>query len=256
MFEWYSTTMPTRVRIRRTHRCRGYSTAARRTGWLRIGFTLGFAMHAGARIGAAQAAPADASLAELHGVVTASRQACADTLDVLAAVREAPAGVGRCEGADTVTRRRRKAVTLSDAYEFRLAIHKIASYATVPLFTAQAIVGQQLFVAEQAGNRPSSGLRDTHDVLAVGVATLFGINTITGSMNWWETRSDTIGRTWRTVHASLMLASDAGFAYAAFLGTNARHLEASRVSHKNWAIGSATVALVSYVMMLSPFRRD
>jgi hypothetical protein len=158
--------------------------------------------------------------------------------------------------ADTVAHRRAKAVEVSDAYETRLAIHKLASYATVPLFAAQAIVGQQLFVAEQAGNRPSSGLRDTHDILAVGVGALFAANTVTGVLNWWETRSQSTGRTWRTIHGSLMLASDAGFAYTAFLGTNAHHLEASRVQHKNWAIGSVSVALVSYAMMLSPFRKD
>ena len=114
----------------------------------------------------------------------------------------------------------------------------------MPLFAAQAIVGQQLFVAEQAGNRPTGGLRDAHDLLAVGVGALFAVNTVTGSRNWWETRSELAGRTWRTIHGALMLASDAGFAYTAFLATNARHLEASRVQHKNWAIGSVSAALV------------
>jgi hypothetical protein len=200
-----------------------------------------FALTFAARAGAAQAPPANG---------------CADSLDALAAVRDTPAGVGHCERTDTVAHKRAKAVELSDAYETRLAIHKIASYATIPLFTAQAIVGQQLFVAEQAGNRASRGMRDTHDLLAVGVGALFAVNTVTGSMNWWETRANPAGKTWRTIHAALMLASDAGFAYTAVLGTDAHHLEASRVEHKNWAIGSASAALVSYVMMLSPFRRD
>jgi hypothetical protein len=53
-----------------------------------------------------------------------------------------------------------------------------------------------------------------------------------------------------------MLASDGGFAYAAFLGTNAKRVEASRIQHRNWATASASVALVSYIMMLKPFRRD
>ena len=208
-------------RIRRQHGDPGYSAPGYAATWLRLGFALALAVQGGAGAAAAQAAVPQPA---------------------------APA--------DTEPHRRLKAVTLSDAYETRLAIHKIASYATVPLFTAQAIIGQQLFVAEQAGNRPSKGLRDTHDLLAVGVGALFAANTVTGSMNWWETRSDTIGRTWRTIHGSLMLASDAGFAYTALLGTNARHLESSRVQHKNWAIGSASVALVSYIMMLSPFRKD
>jgi hypothetical protein len=126
----------------------------------------------------------------------------------------------------------------------------------VPLFTAQAIVGQQLYVVYQAGNRPSQGLRATHDVLAAGVGGLFAVNTYTGALNWWETRSQTDGRTWRTIHAALMLVSDAGFAYTAVTGPRARHLLADRNLHKNLAIGSASVALVSYLMMLSPIRRD
>ena len=182
---------------------------------------------------------------------------CPDSLAASSAMREAPAGVGRCAVPDTTpARKRRKAVELSDAYETRLAIHKWASYSTVPLFTAQAIVGEQMFNVEQAGNRAPNGLRDTHDLLAVGVGALFAINTVTGSMNWWETRSQTEGRTWRTIHAALMLASDGGFAYTALLGTNARRVEASRIQHRTWATASASVALVSYLMMLKPFRRD
>ena len=243
-------------RTRGKHGDSGYSMASRSRVGQRIGFAVALAMHVGVAAAAAQAVPVDAFASALRGVAVASQSGCADTLDAAIAMRETPVGVGRCEHADTVSHRRAKAVEVSDAYETRLAIHKIASYATVPLFAAQAIVGQQLFVAEQAGNRPSKGLRDTHDILAVGVGALFAVNTLMGALNWWETRSQSAGRTWRTIHGSLMLASDAGFAYTAFLGTNARHLEASRVQHKNWAIGSASAALLSYAMMLSPFRKD
>ena len=162
-----------------------------------------------------------------------------------------------CAAADTTRpKKRARAVELSDAYETRLTIHKVASYATIPLFAAQAVVGQQLYVTETAGNRPSHGMRTTHDLLAAGVGALFAVNTVTGALNWWETRSQAEGRTWRTIHAALMLASDAGFAYTAALGRNARNLQADRNLHKNLAIGSASVALVSYLMMLSPIRRD
>ncbi|MFI5312184.1 MAG: hypothetical protein ACHQQ3_13170 [Gemmatimonadales bacterium] len=166
-------------------------------------------------------------------------------------------GLAPCAAPDTIRQRKRvKALELSDAYETRLAIHKWASYATVPLFTAQAIVGQQLYVAQSAGNRPSHGMRTTHDALALGVGALFAVNTYTGALNWWETRSQTDGRTWRTIHGALMLLSDAGFAYTAATGPRARNLQADRNLHKNLAIGSASVALVSYLMMLSPIRRD
>jgi hypothetical protein len=193
-------------------------------------------------------------LTALAGMLAAP---CPDSLVTSLAIRTAPAGVGRCVEADTTPpRKRARAVELSDAYATRLAIHKWASYGTVPLFAAQAIVGERLFSIEQAGNRAPKGLRDAHDLLALGVAALFGVNTVTGAMNWWETRSQTDGRAWRTAHAALMLASDGGFAYTALLGTNARDFEASRIQHRNWATVSASVALVSYIMMLKPFRRD
>jgi hypothetical protein len=181
----------------------------------------------------------------------------ADSLNGPYGLRAAPIGAVPGVMVDTTLPKKRvKAIELSDAYQTRLAIHKWASYTTIPLFAAQAIVGQQLFTVEQAGNRPSDGLRTTHDLLAVGVGALFAVNTVTGSLNWWETRSQPKGRTWRTIHGGLMLLSDAGFAYAAALGTNAHHLEADRILHRNWAIGSASVALVSYAMMFGPIRGD
>jgi hypothetical protein len=190
-------------------------------------------------------------------MVLASGVSGPDSLNGPYGPRAVPVGAVPGATADTTLPKKRvKALDLSDAYQFRLTVHQWASYATIPLFAAQAIVGQQLFTVEQAGNRPSDGLRTTHDLLAIGVATLFAVNTVTGSLNWWETRSQPKGRTWRTIHGGLMLLSDAGFAYAAALGTNARHLEEDRILHKNWAIGSVSVALVSYAMMLGPIRGD
>jgi hypothetical protein len=172
-----------------------------------------------------------------------------------------PVGIGApATAGDTTPPRRRKAVEISDAYATRLKIHYIASYATIPIFAAQAIVGQQLYTSENNGNRPSQSLRMTHDAIAVALGALFVTNTVTGSLNWWETRHDAKGRMWRTVHSALMLIADGGFAYTAWLGQNARYDHGggipARDLHKNWAIGSASVALASYVMMWKPFRRD
>jgi hypothetical protein len=188
-----------------------------------------------------------------------------DTLPVPASVTgpvEQPVGIGapRAVVADTDTvSRRRKAVEISDAYATRLKIHYIASFATIPIFAAQAIVGEQLYHNEQNGYPPSTGLRNTHDAIAVTLGALFVTNTITGSMNWWETRHEEKGRTWRTIHAALMLLADAGFAYTATLGENAKFNGGSNVArdtHKEWAEGSAAVALVSYIMMWKPIRGD
>lgn len=95
-----------------------------------------------------------------------------------------------------------------------------------------------------------------HKPIAYALGGLFAVNTVTGALNWWETRHQEEGRTWRTIHAALMLAADAGFAYTGSLGSSAKSSSADRDTHKNWAIGSSVVALGSYVMMLSPFRKD
>ena len=172
-------------------------------------------------------------------------------------VYDQPVGVTyRATPEDTVPARpRRKAVVISDAYSTRLTIHKWASYTTLPLFAAQAVVGERLYRDDQNGVRRSRSMVSTHDAIAVGLGALFAVNTVTGGLNWWETRHDGAGRAWRTAHALLMLASDGGFAATAAMGSNAR-IQADRDRHKNWAIGSASVALVSYVMMLKPIRRD
>ena len=171
--------------------------------------------------------------------------------------RDLPAGVSLPEATDTTpAKRRKKAFELSDAYETRLTIHKYASYATLPIFVAQAIIGQQLYNNDSKGLPRQRGLVGAHDAVAVALGGLFVVNTVTGGLNWWETRTQGEGRTWRTIHSVLMLASDAGFAYTAAIGKQSRFNQANRIQHKNWAIGSAAVAMVSYVMMLGPIRGD
>jgi hypothetical protein len=175
--------------------------------------------------------------------------------------RDVPVGVGAPPVTDDTTpARRRKAIEVSDAYATRLKIHYIASFATIPIFAAQAVVGEQLFHNEQNGYPPSPSLKTAHDAIAVTLGALFVTNTVTGSMNWWETRHNEKGRTWRTVHAALMLLADAGFAYTASLGERAGFEKgggnASRDVHAQWAETSAGVALVSYIMMWKPIRGD
>jgi hypothetical protein len=171
--------------------------------------------------------------------------------------RDTPAGIARSEPADTVPRRKRgKTVQISEAYETRLTIHRIASYATVPLFVAQAFVGQQLYTADKNGTYISDGVRVAHNVIGGTIGALFAVNTVTGGLNWWDMRYQPQGRPWRTVHSALMLAADGGLTYAATMGLGSRFSQADRDRHKNWAIGSAAVALAGYAMMLSPIRRD
>lgn len=179
----------------------------------------------------------------------------ADTVGrVPAGPRDTPAGVAAAP-ADTIHRKRAKAIELSDAYVTRLAIHRIASYATIPLFAAQYVAGTALFNADATGEPRPEWARSIHRPIAYSLGALFLVNSVTGGLNWWETRHQAQGRTWRTAHAVLMLASDAGFAYAGSMGTDAK-FGINRNQHRAWAIGSMAVALTSYVMMLDPIRGD
>ena len=147
---------------------------------------------------------------------------------------------------------RRRAIEHSDWYYKRLAIHKTASFATVPLFVAEYVVGDKLF----NGDDPSSNLKSTHQALATGIGVLFGVNTVTGGWNLWDSRRDTQGRARRMTHAALMLVSDAGFVATASLapegeddGGQSEDDSNGRNRHRTVAISSMGISLASYLMM-------
>lgn len=146
-------------------------------------------------------------------------------------------------------RPRAKAVVYSNGYYTRLKLHKIASYATIPLFASQFAVGQKLY----NGNR-SSSLRSAHSALAVGTAVLFGINSVTGVWNLWDARRDPTGRGKRMFHGILMLGADAGFVATGALAPDddeGRFDSGNRRSaHRTVAIFSMSVATASYLYML------
>lgn len=154
--------------------------------------------------------------------------------------------------ADTV-RVRRRAVRLSDAYVFRLKVHKVSSYAMLPMFAFEYVAGDQLF--KKSSGAPQWA-KDYHGVVAGGIAALFGINTLTGGLNWWETRKQSSGLAWRTTHASLMLLADAGFMTAGLLADQAENSADRRSLHRSVAVSSMSLATISYLMMLKPLRRD
>ena len=154
---------------------------------------------------------------------------------------------------DTSTRVRKKAFQLSEAYGTRLKIHKYASYATLPLFVAEYAAGDQLYKKSSAAPQWA---KSSHGALATAVAGLFGVNTLTGGLNWWETRGQAEGRTWRTAHAALELLADAGFVATGILADEAEGSASNRKLHRTVAVTSMSVATLGYVIMLKPFRRD
>lgn len=157
----------------------------------------------------------------------------------------------RQDDSDSVTTQRRHAVEHSDWYYRRLTIHKLASYTTIPLFVTEYILGDKLYKGEGTNTT-----RSAHGVVASGIGVLFGVNTLTGVWNLWDSR-DEPGKARRVTHAVLMLASDAGFVATAAMAPegveDGGFVEASdsnsQSRHRAVAVGSMGVSLVSYLMM-------
>lgn len=161
------------------------------------------------------------------------------------------ADAGRQDMSDSVTAQRRRAVEHSDWYYRRLTIHKLASYATLPLFVGEYVVGDKLYKGEG-----TSTTRSLHGALAGGIGVLFGVNTLTGVWNLWDSRDESQGRTRRVTHAVLMMVSDAGFLATAAMapeGVEGGGFEnedsSNRSRHRAVAVGSMGVSLASYLMM-------
>ena len=164
--------------------------------------------------------------------------------------QSSPLTVVRRATPDSEPAQRRRAVEHSDWYYRRLTIHKATSFATVPLYVTEYILGDKLFDGD-AG----SSTKSAHQAVATGIGVLFGVNTVTGVWNLWETRHEPAGKARRITHAVLMLASEGGFVATAALAPEGESGEfgedddGNRDTHRNVALGSMGVSLVSYLMM-------
>ena len=121
-------------------------------------------------------------------------------------------------------RPRAKAYEYSDAYRVRLKIHKIASFATIPLFVTEMILGQKLY-----NFSGSDGVRSAHQAIATSLAVLFGANPVTGVWNLVEGRHDPNRKTKVLVHGIMMLGADAGFTAAGLMAPSRHDLETIRI---------------------------
>lgn len=146
---------------------------------------------------------------------------------------------------DTIRPRRPRAIEYSDWYARRLTIHRIGSYTMIPLFAAEYALGQRLL---STSPRPA-WVRPTHIGVAWGTAALFGVNTLTGAWNLWDSRHDENGRTRRIAHTALMLASEAGFAYTGAIANQARTSFDAAHRHRNAALASMGVSIAGTGMM-------
>jgi hypothetical protein len=169
--------------------------------------------------------------------------------DTNAAVnRVADAGRRAAAAADVQTAAPpRVAFEYSDAYRTRARIHKIASYAMLPLVGTELLLGQSLY------GTPSDAKRNAHIAVGTGIGVLFGLNTVTGAWNLWEARRDPSGRGRRLAHGLLMMAADAGFFATAATGPSREHFgtfEGSRSTHRAIAVTSIATATAGYLIML------
>ena len=148
--------------------------------------------------------------------------------------------------ADTTSRAGRpRAIEYSDAYHTRLKIHQIGAYAMLPLFISEYFIGQKLLTST---NR-SGSLKTTHSVIAGALGVVFASNTVTGAWNFWEARSDSIGRARREIHSVIMLASDVGMVATAISAGGAKKSLVAARRHRTIAISSIAISAVGTGMM-------
>jgi len=141
----------------------------------------------------------------------------------------------------------------SEGYRVRNKIHHIASFATLPLFAAEAYIGPKMF------NDPgqiSESMRHAHGNIATAIAVLFSVNTVTGLWNLVEGRKDPNGLMLRTIHGVLMLVADAGFLATALThpsthgADNLAIYDPKKNQHMALAYASVSTATVGYLIML------
>jgi hypothetical protein len=134
----------------------------------------------------------------------------------------------------------------SDAYRTRAKIHKVASFATLPLFAAEVVLGQMTY------DNPSDGRKSAHVAVGATIGALFGVNTVTGVWNLWEARKDPNGRNRRLLHGILMLAADAGFVATAAVAPDNESPDYTdqRGTHRAVALTSIGIATAGYLVQI------
>jgi len=135
------------------------------------------------------------------------------------------------------------AIEYSDAYQMRAKVHKVGSFAMLPLAGAEYLLGKSVY----DGN---TGRKDAHVAVGIGISTLFAVNTVTGVWNLIESRNDPNGRTKRWVHAILMMGADAGFVATFAAAPERRGSADERNTHRTLALTSLAVGTAGYLLML------
>jgi hypothetical protein len=145
---------------------------------------------------------------------------------------------------------RPQAIEYSEGYETRAKIHKIASYATLPLIGTEVIFGQQLYNDPQGR---LSSYKTPHIIVGTAITGLFAVNSVTGVWNLVEGWNDPHHKTLRLLHGFTMLGADIGFLAAYGTGPGGRNLvniDSQKSTHRAVVFTTMSVATASYLMML------
>jgi hypothetical protein len=183
-------------------------------------------------------------LVVVFGLLGSAAQARAQDTPLLAAALAEAADIPAPPDAQTAAPAH--AVEYSDAYRTRAKIHKVASFATLPLFVTEGFLGQSLY------NDPTESKKTAHLAVATGIGVLFGVNSVTGVWNLVEARNDPNGKAKRWTHGLLMLGADAGFLATAATGPGSHDglVEGSPSTHRALAFTSISMATAGYLIML------
>jgi len=138
-------------------------------------------------------------------------------------------------------------IEYSDGYKTRAKIHKIGSFAMLPL------VGVEYYLGNSIYENSDETKKSAHVAVGAAIGTLFAVNTVTGVWNLYEGRHDPNGRTLRWVHSLLMLTADAGFLATAASAPDSEGGYASadaRSKHRTIALTSLAIGTAGYLVML------
>ncbi|MEZ4455250.1 MAG: hypothetical protein R2882_01685 [Gemmatimonadales bacterium] len=139
------------------------------------------------------------------------------------------------------------AIEYSETYATRVTASIVAQLRDDPAVHRRGYTGFQL---RNKGVNAPQWTRDLHGPIAAGTAIVFGMNTLTGVWNLWEGRKDPEGRGKRLLHGAMFLAAGAGFTYVIAAGDNIYTSGRGNHWHRDVALASMSVSLVSWSIMI------
>src|SRR3954469_13526655 len=103
-------------------------------------------------------------------LMLAAAAATSDTTPAADTVRLPTPFVAAVRIPQDTTRRRARAVEVSEWYHRRLVIHRIMAYSVVPVFATQYIAGKKLYDSDNGGPRAPSWAKGVHKLGASAVS--------------------------------------------------------------------------------------